>query len=86
MALTDKLIAIADGFRTSRGLTEELSLDRMAELASEEIGGSGSSALTFISKATGQIIIPSKGFANTSVDMSFFGNITARAVGSLTDG
>ena len=41
MALIDKLIAIADGFRASRGLTEELSLDRMAELASEEVGGGG---------------------------------------------
>lgn len=33
MALIDKLKAIADGFRSSRGLTENLSLDEMATLA-----------------------------------------------------
>ena len=47
MALIDKLTAIADGFRTSRGITEELSLDEMAELARVDIGsGTGSAELT----------------------------------------
>lgn len=35
MALTDKLTAIADGFRASRKITEKLSLDEMAVLAAE---------------------------------------------------
>lgn len=38
MALIDKLTAIADGFRTSRGLTDKLPLDKMAELAAERVG------------------------------------------------
>lgn len=41
MALIDKLTAIADGFRASRGTTEQLSLDQMAVLAAESIGGGG---------------------------------------------
>ena len=36
MALTDKLTAIADGFRSSKGLTDKLSLDQMAELAAQD--------------------------------------------------
>lgn len=35
MALTDKLTSIANGFRSSRGLTDKLSLDQMASLAAE---------------------------------------------------
>lgn len=49
MALTDKLTAIADGFRASHGLTETLTLDRMAVLAAESGGGitpSGSLTIT----------------------------------------
>ena len=37
--LVDKLTNIADGFRTSRSLTETLSLDEMATLAAVPIGG-----------------------------------------------
>lgn len=37
MALIDKLTAIADGFRASRGTTETYTLDRMAELAAEKV-------------------------------------------------
>lgn len=41
----DDLVAIADGFRTSRGITNELNLGEMAELAAEKVsdGGSGGS-------------------------------------------
>lgn len=35
MALIEKLTAIANGFRSSRGITEKLSLDEMATLAAE---------------------------------------------------
>lgn len=38
MALIDKLKAIADGFRASRGTTREYSLDEMAVLAAEKVG------------------------------------------------
>ena len=41
MALIDKLRAIADGFRSSRGTTQEYSLDEMATLAAEPVGGVG---------------------------------------------
>ena len=41
MALIDKLTAIADGFRASRGTTEQLSLDQMAVLAADPVGGGG---------------------------------------------
>lgn len=40
MALTDKLVAIADGFRSSRGTTKKYTLDEMATLAAEPISGS----------------------------------------------
>ena len=40
MALTDKLTAIADGFRSSRGTTKKYTLDEMATLAAEPINGS----------------------------------------------
>lgn len=44
MALIDKLKAIADGFRASRGTSKEYSLDEMAVLAAEKVGsGSGGS-------------------------------------------
>ena len=39
MALTDKLIAIGDGFRSSRGTSVKYSLDEMAVLAAEKVGG-----------------------------------------------
>lgn len=38
MALIDKLTAIADGFRASRGITGKLPLEKMAELAAERVG------------------------------------------------
>ena len=41
MALIDKLTAIADGFRDSRGTTEPLTLDEMAVLAAEPISSGG---------------------------------------------
>lgn len=41
MALTDKLTAIADGFRTSRGTEQKYTLDEMAVLAAEKVGGGG---------------------------------------------
>lgn len=37
--LSDKLTAIADGFRASRGTTQEYSLDEMAAMAAEPVGG-----------------------------------------------
>lgn len=39
MALIDKIKAIADGFRASRVTEQEYSLDEMAVLAAEEVGG-----------------------------------------------
>ena len=42
MALIDKLKAIADGFRASRGTEQKYSLDEMAVLAAEKVGGGSS--------------------------------------------
>ena len=39
MALIEKLTAIADGFRTSRGTEQKYTLDEMAVLAAEKVGG-----------------------------------------------
>jgi hypothetical protein len=41
MALIDKLNAIGDGFRASRGTTDKYSLEQMAVLAAEPIGSGG---------------------------------------------
>lgn len=38
MALIDKLKAIGDGFRSSRGTEQEFTLDEMAAMASEPVG------------------------------------------------
>lgn len=37
-SVNEKMTAIADGFRNSRGLTEKIGLDRMAELAAVPLG------------------------------------------------
>lgn len=44
MPLTDKLTAIADGFRASRGMSQKYTLDEMAILAAEKVGGGGGSS------------------------------------------
>ena len=44
MALTNKLTAIAEGFRTSRGTSDKYTLEQMAVLAAEPIGGGGGEA------------------------------------------
>lgn len=41
MALIDKLTAIADGFRTSRGTEQKYTLDEMAVLAAEKVEATG---------------------------------------------
>ena len=46
MALTDKLVAIADGFRSSRGTTKKYTLDEMATLAAEPISCSTTTDFT----------------------------------------
>lgn len=45
MALIEKLEAIADGFRSSRGLTEKISLDDMARLSLVPVKDTGSSMI-----------------------------------------
>lgn len=44
MALTNKLVAIADGFRSSRGTTKKYTLDEMATLAAEPINNGSTTA------------------------------------------
>ena len=47
MALTDKLVAIADGFRSSRGTTKKYTLDEMATLAAEPINNGSTTTSDF---------------------------------------
>lgn len=70
MALTDKLKAIADGFRTSRGTEQKYTLDEMAVLAAEDVGGSGGSggsgggfSFSFNANANGSVGV--NGYANS---------------------
>lgn len=55
MALTDKLTAIADGFRTSRGTEQKYTLDEMAVLAAEKVGGGAGIAIIFNGAALDEI-------------------------------
>lgn len=76
MALIDKLKAIADGFRASRGTTKEYSLDEMAVLAAEKVGGGGSlpenARLYYV------------GYANSELNLSTL-NFESSAVGELKE-
>lgn len=69
MALTDKLTAIADGFRTSRGTEQKYTLDEMAVLAAEKVGGGGGSI--FDGYATGCIPKYDHGYATTELNVTF---------------
>lgn len=64
MALIDKLTAIANGFRASRGTTVEYSLDEMAVLASEPTGG------TKLTLFTPSISLNSKGTTLSITDQN----------------
>ena len=55
MALTDKLTAIADGFRTSRGTEQKYTLDEMAVLAAEKVGGGAGGGIIFKGAALDEI-------------------------------
>ena len=45
MALIDKLTAIGDGFRSSRGTEQKYTLDEMAVLAAEKVEATGGSGM-----------------------------------------
>lgn len=62
MALIDKLTAIADGFRASRGTTQEYTLDEMAVLAAEEVGGGNFQAKTITPSEETQVVTPDEGY------------------------
>ena len=79
MALTDKLTAIGDGFRTSRGTTQEYTLDEMAVLAAEPVGGGGGSM--FASSASGILPTVYKGTATSEFTLDF----ESSAVGALQE-
>ena len=58
MALTDKLTAIADGFRTSRGTEQKYTLDEMAVLAAEKVGGGQPDCVIIFESITNISIAP----------------------------
>lgn len=68
MALIDKLTTIADGFRSSRGLSEQLTLERMAELALVPIG-SGDGNATELS--TEEVSVTTNSSGSAAVTFSF---------------
>ena len=60
MALIDKLVAIGNGFRSSRGTTQEYTLDEMAVLAAEKTGGSDDGSFKAVIERTAtEITLPS---------------------------
>ena len=83
MALTDKLKAIADGFRSSRGTTEKLSLDEMAALAAASVGESipDGSAVTFGNENDVPVEREEK-YSIASADLNELGRISQIAGGN----
>ena len=60
MGLIDKLVAIGNGFRSSRGTTKEYTLDEMAVLAAEKTGGGDDGSLkALIERTATEITLPS---------------------------
>ncbi len=55
MALIDKLTAIGDGFRSSRGTEQKYTLDEMAVLAAEKVGGGAGGGIIFKGAALDEI-------------------------------
>ena len=74
----DSLIAIGDGFRSSRGTTKKYTLEEMAVLAAEKTSGGGS---MFASNASGRIPEYEKGTANSEFTLNF----ESSAVGALSE-
>lgn len=79
MGLIDKLVAIGDGFRSSRGTTKKYTLDEMAVLAAEKTSGDAS---MFTSTASGRIPEYEKGTALSEFTLDF----ESSAVGALQEG
>lgn len=60
MGLIDKLTAIGDGFRSSRGTTKKYTLDEMAVLAGEKTGGGDDGSFKAVIERTAtEITLPS---------------------------
>lgn len=57
MALIDKLKALADAFRASRGLTEALTLDQMTVLAAESGSGGSSADVCYVTFMNGDTVL-----------------------------
>lgn len=81
MALIDKLTSIANGFRQSRGITGKLTLDRMAELAAESLGGGYSSG--DVVTATSVSLTFGSGYSSISVT---YGTSVVNTNGTLSLG
>lgn len=60
MGLIDKLVAIGDGFRSSRGTTKKYTLDEMAVLAGEKTGGGDDGSFKAVIERTAtEVTLPS---------------------------
>ena len=74
--LVGKLAAIANGFRSSRGTTQEYSLDEMATLAAEPVGGSGDGKNVAVALLQGELTeITDENFPGMEIIVAGYGTI-----------
>mgnify|MGYP003289745933 CR=1 FL=1 len=79
MALTDKLIAIADAIRGKTGKTDEMTLDQMVTEISGIEGGGGSGDFSYVNDNyemwSGVITVGPNTVANLDTMVSFFASV-----------
>lgn len=82
MALIDKIKAIANGFRASRGTEQEYSLDEMAVLAAEKVGGAvpDGTNVTF-GNVDGNPVEREEAYSIKSADLNALGAISQSVAG-----
>lgn len=81
MALTDKLTAIADGFRISRGTTQKYTLDEMAVLASEKATSVPDGTNVTFGNVDGIPVKREEAYAIESESLNALGAVTQKMAG-----
>lgn len=76
MALTDKLTAIADGFRLSRETDKKYTLDEMAVLAAEKAESYPDGSEVTFGIVDGEPVEREEAYAITSADLNALGAVT----------
>ena len=83
MALTDKLTAIADGFRISRETDKKFTLDEMAVLAAEKASSVPDGTGVTFGNVDGEPVEREEAYAITSEDLNAIGAATQKMAGKL---